>query len=264
MKSVKVDIADNGSELLFTEVASTWNEIDAKVYASICGILMGKASRYDKGATICTLLFHKNARKLITQLDAESQYGLLQLVNFLFEDSGPTKNLIPEIKLDVFGINKLYGPSDLLKNVSFGEWIYADEYFTQFCKTNDIAFLDKLIAVLYRHYSFKNTRTKEDKRSDFNETKINISSVAIARLKPAIKFAVFFFFAGCKQAISTRFPHVFVKKTSSKPEGTGGSWLDVYDELLGTKFGTQKELTATNIYTIFLSLERASINADKK
>lgn len=90
---------------------------------------------------------------------AENIYALCErLLAFLFKDSDKTANLsfdsvrnpMPEIRL---GLRRYFGPDDLLRDMTFGDFRRASSALNAFFSSQDESDLDECIAYLYRRRS---------------------------------------------------------------------------------------------------------------
>lgn len=186
---------------------------------------------------------------------------LLQLTDFILKENKLTKNIFPSIRI---GLTRYHGPAEKLKNISFGEFIFADAMFIKYHDTKDEKYLDQLIAVLYRLiHPLYWINYDGDKRIRFNKYTIEPRAKRIARIKPGIKQAILLYYDGCRKRIVKENKYVF-------PEGNGGKKAGQHEmaklllELSGSKFGDLKQTEETRMGTILIHLNHLGEQREKR
>jgi len=250
------------------EVASKWEELDPHQCASIILVISySKADKYVIAVSLLSLLFQKHWN-VISQLDDETIHALIPCTNFLLEEAPPVKNFFPSLK-----INKkvCLAPDESLGNMGFGEWCFAYQFYSYYVLTKDIAWLNKLIACLYRPVDPKQIpgtiHYKGDQREVFNENLIEKRSLGVAHLEEKFRMAIYAWFTAAVNQIMLQRPNVF-PPAPEYPEGLqeqpedNRTWLSVFRELLGPKWGTTEQLKYTNAMFILDELEEKKIEYD--
>ena len=195
----------------------------------------------------------------LTHLD-ELIYCISESLSFIYKDASLTKQLLPRVL-------NLYGCADNMSDLSFIEFAKADIFFSSYRNTNDIQYIDKLVAVLYRpaRLSWYFTRWfnyTAKKRVDFSDECLKRNLTRISKLPIEIKQAILFHFTSCRSAIVAKYPNVFTQGDSDgNTEGFG--YAGLLTELAGTKFGDQDKTAYTNIHDILRHLEMEKIKANK-
>lgn len=258
MKTVSIEIEGFSTDI---QVKDSWNELSAEECFAAAYILFDDITTYERAVKLLLLLGGPKNFELISSLDEEAIHSLIQLTNFFIDTPGPSNNPLKYYKQRHLGFNSFYGPADNLSNVVFSEWILADTYFSRFASNQDENELNKLVAVLYRPFDKNRSKSAGDDREKFNENEVSNRLSQVEKWPKEQRLAVFLFFSGCKALLAQRFPNVFTKRDGQTPDRFG--WMSLYDELLGGKFGLDETLSQTNIYMVFLSLERAAEKSNK-
>lgn len=100
------------------------------------------------------------------------------------------------------GLVKLYGPGDLLQDLTFGEFRHASAAVNRFFKSHDIADLDECIAFLYRMRSRKANRAGR-MVPDVDQRNARRHILRASRLKGWQKNLVMMWFSACLRYLQT-------------------------------------------------------------
>ncbi|KOY86035.1 hypothetical protein AD998_07650 [bacterium 336/3] len=234
-------------------VPASWDELTASQVYLIAGDFFG-ATKIDEAQIrlIMTII----PANIFSQLSAVIRYEILQLLDFLPEIK-LTKNLFP-------AFHGLYGPSDELLNVTVLEYATADSYFHAFIDTQDIKFLDLMVACFYRKPKLKPKEAKPldwdgDYRQKFNANLVEeIADKHIKKLSPIFKQVVFLFFVGCKRKLVEDYSELFQSSGSSSSSGNG--WADTIIDLgEAGLFGDLEKSATTYIHTAFMYFKKKYI-----
>ena len=192
-----------------------------------------------------------------SNLDEEIDFDVLSLTDFIFNDFKLNRNLVPVIRLNQF--DKYHGPADKLSDISIDEFSFAFSCYTQFHKTNEEHYLDKLAAVLYRPYNPHYEKTG-DKKVPFNNKLVDKYEVVFSRLPDGYKNAIYLFFKGCLDFIAKKFPEVFNSENKGK---SGGSFNKTIIAMSGDKFGSYDQTKVQNLYIVLETLQDLIIQNQK-
>lgn len=150
----------------------------------------------------------------ITELD-----DLLKLTDFLFEkDKNDKLGIATNLYVCPFPQQGRKQPGQRLKHMNFYDFCMCDRLYILYSKTGKVEHLDNLIHSLF---SQKNR-------------------IAI---KPFKKMAILHWFACCRKLVFSMLP------ASTEKEDKFG-WAGVIISLAGDKFGTEKEVKETNLWSI--------------
>ncbi|SDM40814.1 hypothetical protein [Pedobacter antarcticus] len=275
MRKISGSYFNNGSEVQYSaEIPADWSELDAHQFASIMQLLQfKKADRQTMDISILALVFGKKNFHIINGLDAKTPednylYDLLPLADFIKASQPPVKNFFPVLKIRK---KKCAAPAEDLSNLNFGEWCFAYQFYEYYLMTQDVQWLNKLIATIYRQVDPLSdpaaANYKGDVRVQFNENLIDSTSKDVAAIETKFKLAVFSWFSLAVNQLQQFRPHVFPENTQESDgseeqpdmEQSSRTWLTIFRELLGAKWGTIEQLKNTNAMFVLDGLEEQQI-----
>lgn len=274
MRNIAGTYPKGKSEIKFNfDVPSSWEDLDPHAFATIIEVMnFSKADKYTISISLLALLIGQKNFHVLDGLPDELLYDMVPLTNFLVEEKPPLKNYFPELKLKKI---KHIAPADDLSNIGFGEWCFAYEYYKLYQITRDKKYLNRLIATLYRPVDPKQKEDsptfKGDTREVFNEVLVKRRSFAVSSVSERMKIAILAWFSVALKNVSEDRPHVFPESKPAKEipgqdsevptqeADHSRTWLSVFRELLGPKWGTTEELKKTNAMFILDELEERQI-----
>lgn len=163
-------------------------------------------------------------------LDADDWHELsFGFTDFLYN---PNQNLTqnPYQKLWLKG-RFFRGPKGRFGDLTFGEFVRADEYFLVYQITKDTKHLDKMIACMWRHGIWK--REKFDFETVDKRVKI------LSKLSQAQKEIILTWYIGCRKIIENEFAFIYPKPDEDQKEKTtqrlGLRQISDYAKSLGKK-----------------------------
>jgi hypothetical protein len=148
------------------------------------------------------------------------------------------------------------------------------QFYSYYRKTNDIVWLEKMIATLYRPADptqvVDSVTFSGDVRERFNENLIEKRALSVRDIPEKFKLAVFGWFTAAVNQVMMYRPNVFppvpegseFQEQGEQPED-GRTWLSVFRELLGPKWGTSEQLKFTNSMFVLDALEEQKIAYDE-
>ncbi|WP_303181737.1 hypothetical protein [uncultured Butyricimonas sp.] len=169
-------------------------------------------------------------------------------------------NVIPVIR---GGMKRVYGPSEALFNITFGEYMVAFDFFRHYVEHKDENSLNKLCAVLYRPK--RRGKIDNDIRVEFNANESVRRAKWWRRVSLVDRFIIYSWFAACDNFFKTgdievdgnriSFRGLFKQaggdELGEKDIGLTGVLMSVAES--GT-FGTLEDVNRTNLYTVLLKL----------
>src|ERR1035437_2069509 len=176
---------------------SAWNELSRKQLLFVNRLFHGQLTMIDFRLR-ALFNFITITKKIKQRLHPEDAYFLCETLDFLFEEVSLTRNLLPRLKS---GLRTYIGPSDAMKNCTFGEFTMANSLLDSFSLTKEQKYLDELVAVLYRPQKWfwfirKNFTDNQDSRKKFVNRSLMKRSGIMASLDYHVKYSVFLFFFG--------------------------------------------------------------------
>ncbi len=207
------------------------------------------------------------------KVDDGQMADLVKLTDFLFGENKllkcPVKS-ITNYELRITGLTipvgrRYYGPEDELGNLSFGEFVFADDSFMKIMGDEEWEMYDdlnELVAVLYRkksgQYDPKSVSFNGDIREEFNKNLIDDRAEVVAHWSLGKRLAVLLWYQGCRKNICGRFPHIFTKK-----EGQNFGWFGVLAELSDNKPYLLEQTARTPMMDVLAMLEKLSVQRVK-
>lgn len=161
---------------------------------------------------------------LFFTLDNESLRNIIynyKLHNFLFKDAyTPEINPVPKI-------DKFYGPINAEVLVPF-EFALVDNKYMKYKETQDIKFLNVLLAHLYRPADKDYDPEKSaDIRMEFKDHSWVRRIDAISGAPHGRKLLVLYWYENWRNNLLKFFPHLFTKENQQKAKGDKG-WMPVF------------------------------------
>ena len=232
-------------------VPASWDELTASQVYLIAADFFGAKKIDDAQIRLIMTIIPAN---IFSQLDAVIRYEILQLLDWL-PNVKLKKNLFPSF-------HGLYGPSDELANVTVLEYATADSYFHAFIETQDIKFLDLMVACFYRKPKLKPKEAKPldwdgDYRQKFNANLVEeIAEKHIKKLSVIFKQVVFLFFVGCKAKLVEDYSVLF-QRSGDSSSSAGNGWADTIIDLgEAGLFGDLEKSATTYIHTAFMYFQK--------
>lgn len=164
-----------------------------------------------------------------------------------------------------YKVNRLYGPADKLKNITFGEWALMDTLYVKYVSSDKMQILDTLIAALWRPSKPMTYRNRQrhydgDRRVELmihEPVLLEFAEHKIAKWDASLKYSIFIFIASSRKAIIDKYTYLFRKPTTEvsteRPEPT--DYADLIIKLAGSKFGDDEKVFNKNAFTILKYLD---------
>ncbi|MBC6988573.1 hypothetical protein [Hymenobacter sp. BT491] len=258
------------------KVAQTWNELTGPQLLQVCQVYgLAFDTPGPRYKALLRILFAVPNR-VMNRINVVQFVDLKPLATFLLD---PTKGrpltdqLLPRLPTCSWaqlwaGVRSrtphLYGPRDSFRNLTFAEFIFADTFFLRYLQTNEEAWLNKLVAVLYRpqreDYRPHAASYGGDRREDFNEHLLDARAGYMARVPHYVKLAVLLYYQGCRRELERRYQRVFEGDTNQKAALSG--WEAVLHNLAD---GVHRvEATAgQSLHNVMREMQRVLENYDR-
>jgi hypothetical protein len=147
--------------------------------------------------------------------ESETAEAFQMIAEHILQSTDLVMQKIPELLIETNNlgerkIRRLVGPENYLGNITYGQFIDADEQFWLYHKTKKEEHLNKLVAVLYRPVT---EQLYEGRAKD------GLIHERIGKQIPIeIRQTILDFYIGCRNFIAARFEHVFPKSDKPKKE----------------------------------------------
>lgn len=185
---------------------SRWTELSDHQLESIHLALSGRTN----DNTLISL-FLGVSKFFARRLDSYSKFCILRQLTFLNKIDTCDKFIIRRI-------GNLCAPAARLKDVTFGQFIFGDTYFQNYCdgKRKD---LDSFIACYYT-------------RGKFSEKDIDQNTAVISHESIQKREAIALNYRLIREWLARRYTHVFEKSDAKKKDKSNG-WVGVFDAVVG-------------------------------
>ncbi|WP_375435098.1 hypothetical protein [uncultured Hymenobacter sp.] len=239
-------------------VVSTWNELTRAQLLDLLRVLYGPANQLPQPLRLLSVLSGVPLPQLLA-LPAVVVTQLYALTKWTSsEEHHLTAQLLPEVRLQ--RSQRYAGPKSSLKNLLFGEFIFADTYFRAWATHRSAAALDLFVATLYRPpvpgLGPSDARWQGDRREPFNEHRTEYFAAKLAALPDDQKLAITTWYRGCRAQLEKEFPEIFAvheEETTGKKEG--GDWGQVLRKLSGGAFGPLEQTARQHARTVLAEMQ---------
>jgi len=237
------------------EIPTSWEEIkqNKKLLLFVLGLFFNQFTKQEiLHQVIFKILKIGKAKQLLIIKDIEQNkyskhpenlYRLSEILGFITEQPIEIKeNLFPKIK-------GLQAPKSVWSECTAWEYALAEKSFFDFADKEDEAFLNKLIAILYRPNKFL-----KKERKAFDEKKLAKYEKKISKLPFALKWSVFRWFAHERELILKAHKYTFSggSKSEEKPN-IGAIWTDII--LAMSQVGEEDKTANTKLSIILRRIE---------
>lgn len=209
----------------------------------------------------------------LKRLSPEQRVTLLQVADFLYsEENLPYKEIIRKLHVkalktkyvNALTIRTLYGPGDALKNLTFGEFMAAEQKLEAFYRSRKQEDFNAFCGILYRRGA-SDRKKFEDRRIPFDDSLIATFAADAAELQPYEKTAIAIQYHGAKKIFPRLFPNVFQEpeeddtedeQPKPKPKKSSSmTWLDTAISLAGDDVTRLPEIQKEKLHLVLKFLD---------
>ncbi len=182
----------------------------------------------------------------IKQLDSYTNYKLLNLFEPFTEVKPFHSFIIPKIKTSK---STLFSPKSKLAQMTFGQFIFIDSYFTSYQVEKNDTDLQKFIASLYL-----------PENSGFDESKLNYLQLDPKKVKREILDAVVINYVLIKEWLALAYPLIFQSteedETTPTPKKHNDNtnlsgWLKIFDNVVGDDLVNHDRYATLPLHNVF-------------
>ncbi len=235
-----------------------WGEVSAKQLIAIACV-------YKK--RISDLAFLKAMSclpmRVLKRTDDYERFKLMEQLEFISDRRAFHEFIIKEIRLSKlirpareYGMRGplLHAPEAKLKGVTFGQFIFADTYFSNYLESNDENDLNKFIAALYLRVDEK-----------FDESLIKARYAYVGKIDQTTREAIAINYQLIHEWLSLAYPLIFQKRnelvdseTRNPQPGTRDSspWIKIFQNFVGDDILHDDQWADKPINTIFQYMTR--------
>jgi len=258
--------------LITKEVPSNWNELRRRQLLDVLALVYA-APQPDRRLQLLRVLTGFRL-PILTSLPADVLAQLLPLVDFVDSEH----HLLTEQLLPTLGVpgrhfterpTMWHGPRGHLRNVLFGEFIFADTFLVLYCLHHKEKYLDQFLTVLYRparrDASPDDADWNGDVRQAFNEHQLEARTPRVKHVAALEKLAVLAWYRGCRQQLAQEFPAVFVaaEEDAATAPKKAPDWSRVLRKLSGGAFGTVAQTASQPLRLVLAEMQDAAAEAER-
>lgn len=274
MNTLQVKINGKAKTIVYP---SDWNELNKRQLVAVASLFLQKLDEYTfRIKALGEFLHRKNPlfkhysvllwkqKRGLTHTDEKEMldeiiFNVSTSIEYLFKSNTLTKQLIPKYK-------RYHAPGNCFSNMNIIEFSKAEMRFESYNNTHETKYLNEMIAILYRPSRFlwgirKYFTGETDRRQKYSDKHMR-NARKIAKWPLEVRYAIYLYFQGCREFITTKYPHVFKVKDDNEPGGFGYAGLII--SLAGTKFGDTDKTAYTDLHTILIHLELQAIEYEKQ
>ncbi|SEI39416.1 hypothetical protein SAMN05216327_101194 [Dyadobacter sp. SG02] len=201
----------------------------------------------------------------LRELNGVQRVQLLARLEFLYDlDKLPGKQMVKRVYAPTshFGAISLYGPGDLLKHLTFGEFLAVESKLDRYYSNNDLLALDQLCGILYRKSS-TSRKKYSDRRIPFEEGLVESYGKLFAKVGPNMKVALLMNYDGAKRQFRRIYKNVFpadiqVSQSAEKQKPRGSSsmsWLNTLVNMAHQDVNKMAQIEKTSLHTVLKVLD---------
>lgn len=248
------------------EYATKWDELTKKELLDYSDALL-----HYKDDELCITILHRFLKfpsEVFFSMQMHEIRDLFPTITYLFPNELSSIRLIIDEIQSRFRLCTFYGPGLNFRNMTVGEFAFADSYLLKYKQSKDVNDLNTLLAAIYRPASiagaFRFFLKDADVRVMFNDRIAKRSAKRFRNIPEHIKKAAMFNFLSMRTYVVKTNPELF--KTDGESENIFG-WAGVMYNLAGSELGTLKDIQQMllfNALTIMKKLEHDRIEMEKK
>jgi hypothetical protein len=268
MKSVTITYRPIGFLPLYRtkkgQFPQNWGEITAKQLTSIACLYKNRISD-----TVFLSRMSGISHRLFKHCSDYERYKLIECIEFIGGRKPFHEFIVRKITFDRYAANffretNLYSPEPKLKGVSFGQFIFADTYFSNYQESQKEDDLNKFIASLYLRRNEK-----------FDEIFIQRNYRYVGKLDRNTREAIVINYQLIHEWLSLAYPLIFQKREEVlkqvqedepiKVRDDGTAWIKIFQNFVGDDVLNNDKWAEMPVNTIFQYMTRKyKENAQRK
>lgn len=264
-------------------IVKSWDEITRKQLLFLCRLFLAKLDLDDFRLQAFLYLTKTKALpdKIITNgivywifktgksmfmLTREELAWYMKSVDFITQNCRLTVNHFPAFSLP---LKRFFGPSVKCYNMSYLEFIHAENWLYAYQKSNDLKHLNTLCSVLYRpgkrNFNPLDPDYNGDRREPFNDFIYQKRAWRFRFIGIRKKFAIYLFYTGCRNVMIDSFPNLFKGDVvSSEPVNPVNSLRKIINDLNMGDITRNDKIYKMQVWEAFEHLEHLIENLPKK
>jgi hypothetical protein len=226
--------------------------------------LMKLAERQPSAQWQLLLLLSKISVPDLELLNAVQRVELLSQLEFLYDfEKLPSKCMVKKVQVPKTGqgLVSFFGPGDVFKFLTFGEFIRAEGLLEKYEKTKDEQILNLFCGVLYRPGG-KDRKNHQDKRQPYQEGLVEHFGQYFQRIDANIKWAILMNYYGGKNMLPKLYTLVFPEpkkqegelKAKAPKQSVSRSWLKTLSTMAERDVTKFKSIEEMPVHTVLFNL----------
>jgi hypothetical protein len=241
---------------------SDWDELTTKQLLAVIEISLHPTLPLAEKKTMLLQKISGVSLRLFSQFTTIQIISIYDVVEVFLAEPQLSRNPYPVLKLNKWKLclkGSLVGPADNLSNISFDEFLEAEDGYFDYCEalkpkyTDSVAVakaLDHIIAALFRPKTKSKTTQGGDMREAFEAHKVTNRQPMVEHVPQLCKLAILYYYQGSRNMLMEMYPHVFDTSSPEPVEPTRDSWLKMLAKLPNEKFGRISEIGIHNLHTV--------------
>lgn len=289
-----IEVAEAKQTFRFPESATEFSRKQMIDFARLVLYYQSEHINFSEFKTLLTFKFLNLKRRADLSKEtnaqiAENIHAISKLIDPYFTDvrkeGKTTKQLVMDFylqKIPSFTIDDIefFGPTDALFNTVYGEYLQMINHFTEYSHSQNISFLDSMIATIYRPKKEDYDTAKLDPdfdgdiRKPYNPNHTKHYASYIKKLSFDIKYAIYLFVASCQHFIANAnalpiggtnaIDLTILFEGNSSDEKNSLGMLGTLYALAETKvFGPVKDVAKQNTYDVLAYLVKQTQELNK-
>lgn len=222
------------------QLPENWSEITAPQLVAIAHLIRGETSEELFLAKLCNV-----RTSVIKRMDAYQRYKITQYLQF-------TKGYEPWYKF-IINIPGTRHPRPRLESMTFGQFMFVDSYYSDWCEDQQPQLLNKMVGSLYLPDGEK-----------FDSELTALYQANAAKLPDVTKLAITLNYRLLKEWLTNLYPMIFVKPYDDGTEkavvqdkkNTSGGWLPVFESIVGDDIIHQEQYFNLPVHNVFRFLNK--------
>ncbi|MCX6231154.1 MAG: hypothetical protein NTZ33_06380 [Bacteroidetes bacterium] len=193
-------------------IPNAWEDISVEQLIAIAEHYLGITNEDIFLAKICCI-----NRNKIKNMPLYFKYKLANEFKFIVDYSPYNSFIIKNIK-------QLQSPKNRLEGMSFGQFMFADSFYNNWCENEQAEELNKFIACLYLPENYI-----------FSEKYINTHAQYCAKIDRRIKYAISLNYRLIKEWLTNKYPLIYERNNAEKKQRktSKNGWVNVFENIVG-------------------------------
>jgi hypothetical protein len=260
----------NGKEASFL-APSKFEDLTTDQYVGAIHLMKAAEQNASMQWLLVPLLIKADLNTL-RELSEAHRVQILMTLDFLFDQSQlPSKWMIPKISLNILkGSRTLYGPGDVLKYLTFGEFIAAETKLESYERLqSNLTALNQFCGILYRNTD-SSRKKLSDKRIEYVEGMVELCGRNFEKVPDHLKAAIVLNYTGAKAILPKLYKNVFPPdlqndKQGSKTQKKSSSltWLNMLVNMAERDVTKIKSIESAPMHTVLKVLDDTIAHNDE-